>query len=117
MPPKAIQKTKAAKSNSKTSPAPKPPVKRLTKSKASSKVSAIETVLTKGAMRRLARRGGVKRTTALILPEIRNELHKFVKTVVSSAMTYAEHRKRTTVTAMDVIHALRKRGQNLYGYT
>jgi len=68
-------------------------------------------------MYRLARRGGVKRTTPLILPEIRSAMHKFVKGLVDDACTYAEHGKRTTVTAMDVIHALRKRGHNLYGYT
>lgn len=57
------------------------------------------------------------RPSRRFVPEIRSAMHKFVKGLVDDACTYAEHGKRTTVKAMDVIHALRKRGHNLYGYT
>jgi len=76
----------------------------------------MEKALSKAAMRRLARRGGVKRTTALILPEIRDAMSKFVTGMVKNSIAYAEHGKRTTVKAQDVINALRKRGVQLYGY-
>ncbi|ODN00501.1 Histone H4 [Orchesella cincta] len=46
--------------------------------------------ITKPAIRRLARRGGVK----------------------ADAVTYTEHAKRKTVTAMDVVYALKRQGKN-----
>jgi len=76
-----------------------------------------EAVATKGAMRRLCRRGGVKRVTAIVLPEFRAEVMRFVRSVVTDACAYTELAKRTTVTAQDVVNALRKRGKQLYGYT
>ncbi|KAK0039126.1 histone H4 [Biomphalaria pfeifferi] len=49
--------------------------------------------ITKPAIRRLARRGGV-----------------------TDAVTYTEHAKRKTVTAMDVVYALKRQGRTLYGF-
>ncbi len=72
--------------------------------------------ITKGSIRRLARRGGVKRISALIYDEVRDVLKTFVEGVVRDATAYTEHAKRKTVTALDVVHALRKRGRTLYGY-
>ncbi|KAF6159633.1 hypothetical protein GIB67_034595 [Kingdonia uniflora] len=46
--------------------------------------------ITKPAIRRLARRGGVKRIS--------------------------EHARRKTVTAMDVVYALKRQGRTLYGF-
>jgi histone H3/H4 len=31
-------------------------------------------------------------------------------------VTYTEHAKRKTVTAMDVVYALKRQGRTLYGY-
>lgn len=72
--------------------------------------------ITKGSIRRLARRGGVKRISSQIYDEVRGTLKSFVEGVVRDATAYTEHAKRKTVTALDVVNALRKRGRVLYGY-
>jgi len=68
------------------------------------------------AIRRLARRGGVKRISAMIYGEAHTELNGFLGMVVVDAMTYAEHAKRKTVTTMDVLYALKRQGRTLYGF-
>ena len=72
--------------------------------------------ITKPAIRRLARRGGVKRISGLIYDETRSVLKTFLDGVVRDAVTYTEHAKRKTVTAMDVVYALKRQGRTLYGY-
>lgn len=72
--------------------------------------------ITKGAIRRLARRGGVKRISADVYDEVRETLRVFVEGVVRDATAYTEHAKRKTVTALDVVNALRKRGKIIYGF-
>eukprot|EP01018_Ginkgo_biloba_P039648 Gb_35445 [translate_table: standard] len=49
-----------------------------------------------------ARRGGVKRISALIYEEIRGVLKIFLDNVIRDAVTYTEHARRKTVTAMDI---------------
>ncbi|KAB7501378.1 Histone H4 [Armadillidium nasatum] len=53
----------------------------------------------------LPRRGGVKRIPGIDLR--RNS---------RDAVTYTEHAKRKTVTAMDVVYALKRQGRTLYGF-
>lgn len=72
--------------------------------------------ITKPAIRRLARRGGVKRISALIYEETRNVLRSFLESVVRDAVTYTEHARRKTVTAMDVVYSLKRQGRSLYGF-
>jgi histone H4 len=72
--------------------------------------------ITKPAIRRLARRGGVKRISALIYDETRTVLKAFLDNVVRDAVTYTEHARRKTVTAMDVVYALKRQGRSLYGF-
>ena len=36
--------------------------------------------------------------------------------VIRDAVTYTEHAKRKTVTAMDVVYALKRQGRTLYGF-
>ena len=72
--------------------------------------------ITKPAIRRLARRGGVKRISGLIYDETRSVLKTFLDGVVLDAVSYTEHAKRKTVTAMDVVYALKRQGRTLYGY-
>ena len=69
-----------------------------------------ETILgvTKPAIRRLARRGGVKRISALIYDEARLVLKGFLEQVIKDSVTYCEHAKRKTVTALDVVYALKR---------
>lgn len=72
--------------------------------------------ITKPAIRRLARRGGVKRISAAIYPEIRSVLKTFLENVIRDSVTYTEHAKRKTVTAMDVVYALKRQGRTIYGF-
>uniref|UniRef100_A0A8C5WE21 Histone H4 n=1 Tax=Leptobrachium leishanense TaxID=445787 RepID=A0A8C5WE21_9ANUR len=64
--------------------------------------------ITKPAIHRLARRGGVKRISGLIYEETRGVLKVFLENVIRDAVTYTEHAKRKTVTAMDVVYALKR---------
>ncbi|KAJ8349281.1 hypothetical protein SKAU_G00244110, partial [Synaphobranchus kaupii] len=52
--------------------------------------------ITKPAIRRLARRGGVKRISGLIYEETRGVLKVFLENVIRDAVTYTEHAKRNT---------------------
>lgn len=46
------------------------------------------------AIRRLARRGGVKRISGLIYEETRGVLKIFLENVIRDSVTYTEHAKR-----------------------
>merc|ERR1712124_112904 len=72
--------------------------------------------ITKPAIRRLARRGVVKRISGLIYEEARGVLKKFLEQTVKDAVTYTEHSKRKTVTALDVVYALKRNGKTIYGF-
>ena len=107
--------------------------------------------ITKPAIRRLARRGGVKRISgyvslatslflespslaslsewhsfflfsfvfssySLIYEETRTVLKSFLESVIRDAVTYTEHARRKTVTAMDICYALKRQGRTLYGF-
>ena len=50
--------------------------------------------ITKPAIRRLARRGGVKRISGLIYEETRGVLKIFLENVIRDSVTYTEHAKR-----------------------
>lgn len=72
--------------------------------------------ITKPAIRRLCRRGGVKRISASIYDETRQVLKGFLENVIRDAVTYTEHARRKTVTALDVVYALKRQGRTLYGF-
>ena len=106
--------------------------------------------ITKPAIRRLARRGGVKRISGLIYEETRGVLKAghhcsradhacskcicengsgtafaeddacctqvFLENVIRDAVTYTEHARRKTVTAFDVVYALKRQGRTLSGF-
>lgn len=72
--------------------------------------------ITKPAIRRMARRGGVKRISGMIYEETRGVLKVFLENVIRDAVTYTEHARRKTVTAMDVVYALKRQGRTLYGF-
>ncbi|GFP91796.1 histone h4, partial [Phtheirospermum japonicum] len=65
---------------------------------------------------RLARRGKVKRISYLIYEETRGVLKIFLENVIRDTVTYTEHARRKTVTAMDVVYALKRKGHTLYGF-
>ncbi|KNC84188.1 hypothetical protein SARC_03578 [Sphaeroforma arctica JP610] len=72
--------------------------------------------ITKPDIRRLARRGGVKRISGLIYDEMRQQLKLYLANLVRLALTYCQHRRQKTVTAMDVVYAVRLFGERLYGF-
>ncbi|NWS31516.1 H4 protein, partial [Polioptila caerulea] len=72
--------------------------------------------ISKRAIRRLARRGGVRRLSGLIYEETRGVLKVFLENVIRDAVTYTEHAKRNPVTAMAVVYALKRQGYTLYGF-
>ena len=72
--------------------------------------------ITKPAIRRLARRGGVKRISGLMYEETRTNLKSFLGNVIKDSVTYCEHARRKTVTALDVVYALKRQGKTLYGF-
>ena len=59
--------------------------------------------ISKNDIKRLARRGGVKRINGLIYDEIRCSLRGFLTNVIKDSGTYAEHSRRKTLTTMDII--------------
>ncbi|KAF7335683.1 Histone H4 [Mycena venus] len=73
-------------------------------------------VTTKPTIRRLARRGGVKRVAGLMYEETRGCMIPYIQGLLMDAILHTEHDHRTTITARDVVHALRHSGKNLYGF-
>ena len=72
--------------------------------------------ITKPAIRRLARRGGVKRISGFIYEETRGVLKIFLKNLIHDTVMCTDCAKRRTVTAMDVVHALKRQGKTICGF-
>jgi histone H4 len=68
------------------------------------------------SIRRLARRAGVMRISALVYEETTAVLKVFVQNLVRDAVVYTEHANRKTVLTMDVLYALKHQGRTLYGF-
>ena len=66
--------------------------------------------ITKAAIARLARRGGVKRMSRLIYDEIRGVMKMFLEFVIRDAIIYTNYCERRTVTIIDVIYVLKHHG-------
>eukprot|EP00727_Mastigamoeba_balamuthi_P003322 m51a1_g12988 putative histone h4 (127) ;mRNA; r:2158-2538 len=71
--------------------------------------------ITRGALRRLARRGGVKRIAGPVYEEARAALKKWLEALIGDAVLYTESGRRRTVTVLDVLLALKRLGSTLYG--
>ena len=69
-----------------------------------------------GAIRRLARRGGIKRISQDVYQEMRAIYVSFLDTLVQHSYAYCECAKRKTILPQDVIYALKRQGRNIYGY-
>ncbi|PHH75408.1 hypothetical protein CDD82_4462 [Ophiocordyceps australis] len=72
--------------------------------------------ITRHDIRRLARRGGVKRISGLIYDEARTALKEHLEAILSMCVIYVEHRNAKTITTNDVIFSLRKLGRPIYGF-
>lgn len=65
------------------------------------------------ALRRLLRRGGVRRISALVYEELRGILKKHLESVLRDAVTYVEHARRKTLDVKDLVDALERQGKFL----
>ena len=72
--------------------------------------------ITNASIRRLARRGGVKRMSWLVYHDVRGVLKSFLENVIRDSLSYTEHARRKTVTGMDVVYALKRQGRTMYGF-
>ena len=72
--------------------------------------------ITKSAIRRLCRRGGVKRISGLIYEEVRALAKIFLENAIRDSMTYTEHARRKTISTIDVVYALKRQGKAIYGF-
>ena len=70
--------------------------------------------ITTPAIRRLCRRGGVKRIAGRVYEEVRGVLKVFLENVLRDTVTYTDHARRKTVTIQDVLYALKRQGRTLY---
>ncbi|XP_069499199.1 histone H4-like [Ambystoma mexicanum] len=71
---------------------------------------------TKPAIHRLACHGEVKRISGLLYEETRGVLKVSLENFIRDTVTYTEHAKRKSITAMDVVYALKRQGRTLYGF-
>jgi hypothetical protein len=58
----------------------------------------------------------LKRISGLIYEEMRVVVKIFLENVLRDAISYTEHAKRKTVTAMDIVYALKRQGRSIYGF-
>ncbi|KAJ1629370.1 hypothetical protein T492DRAFT_562488, partial [Pavlovales sp. CCMP2436] len=72
--------------------------------------------ITRPAIRRLARRGGVKRISSLTYEETRGVLKLFIENCIRDAVTFTEYARRKTVSTTVVLDALKRQKRTLYGY-
>lgn len=71
--------------------------------------------ITSPSLRRLARRGGVKRISAKIYDHSRTLLKVFIDSVIYYALMYKDCLGRKTISLKDVVLALKRRGNMLIG--
>ncbi|THW58050.1 hypothetical protein D6D02_08136 [Aureobasidium pullulans] len=72
--------------------------------------------ITKGSIRRLARRGGVKRISATIYDEVRAALKDRLKLLLHDICAILECTVRKTITVPDVVFVLNCHGTPIYGF-
>ncbi|OSS44910.1 hypothetical protein B5807_09183 [Epicoccum nigrum] len=72
--------------------------------------------VTKGDIRRLARRGGVKRISATIYDDVREALRSRLSSILREVVAVVEHSGRKTVCVTDIIFILNRQGRQLYGF-
>jgi histone H4 len=68
------------------------------------------------SLRRLARRGGVKRITAPCFDAVRVALSEFLRRILGDCAVLVEYKRRFTITLPDVLLALKRQGHTLYGW-
>jgi histone H4 len=80
------------------------------------KIDILMEGLSKPAIKRLARRGGVKRIGGLVYPTTRNIARAFLSKMMRAAVIFADHTHRKTITAADIVYGLKRaHGTTVYG--
>ncbi|KAF4556450.1 Histone H4-like protein [Elsinoe fawcettii] len=72
--------------------------------------------ITKPAIRRLARRGGVKRISGMIYDEIRLVLRTYLEKVLKDVCAMVDHSGRQTAMVSDIVFVLNRQGRTLWGF-
>ena len=73
--------------------------------------------IAKAVFCRMVRRGGVEPMSGNVFEKSRGVLKVFLEHVIKDAIIYTTYCNRKTITAMDVIYALKHHGQTIYGFT
>ena len=71
--------------------------------------------LSNGDIRRLCRKGGVKRIKGDVYDEARDYISTFLKTIITDTLYYMQYAKRKTVTTNDVIFSIKRHGKSFIG--
>jgi histone H4 len=72
--------------------------------------------ITKPALKRLARRGGVKRISAQVYNVMRKAIQDFLDNVIFRGLVIAQHMKKKTITVDHMVRALKSSGHAIYGF-
>lgn len=80
------------------------------------KQSGLTDSISKPAIRRIARRAGVRRVGGGCFKEINNAAREYIRDTLSIACIYATHAKRKTITCSDILHSLKRMGIKYIGY-
>lgn len=73
--------------------------------------------ITKSAIRKLARRAGIKRISGKLYDVAREVMVKdYLVNILKDAIKYTEYARRKTLTTGDILHALKRNGKTLYGF-
>ncbi|KAH3743394.1 core histone H2A/H2B/H3/H4 [Pelomyxa schiedti] len=73
-------------------------------------------MVTSPALRRLARKAGITRMADDAIWVTRGALFTFVTHVTRDALAYCDFAQRKTVMVSDVLYALKRQGQTVYGF-
>ena len=71
--------------------------------------------ITKPVIKRLARRGGVKRISGEIYKEVNQVIRAYVEKIVGDGVLVTEHCRRKTIQSSDIKDALARHGRTYYG--
>ncbi|KAI4125665.1 MAG: hypothetical protein LQ347_005292 [Umbilicaria vellea] len=72
--------------------------------------------ITKGDIRRMARRGGVKRISGQIYEDVRSAMKDRMSRIIQDCVFILDNSGRKTISVSDVIFALRRIGTPVYGF-
>jgi histone H4 len=74
--------------------------------------------VTRGAIRRICQRSGIKRMSGIVYDEIRKTIEDYTHDVMCYALCYTKHRRKETLINTDIVHATfsSKVVDNLFGF-